>query len=232
MNNFVSYALFAIITAFNTVSAFQSQYGQDQFIYHSFFSQLTDGVFVDIGAHDGITLSNSFYFESEKKWSGICIEPMPEVFEKLKINRNCRCIQGCVADFTGRSQFLRVHGYSEMLSGLISKYDERHLERIFKEIECYGGSCEIIEVQCYTINDLLEESGISNINYLSIDTEGGEFDIISSIDYSKFHIDVISVEDNYGDLRFNRFLEEKGFHLISIKGRDLIFVNQTLSVGS
>ncbi len=115
-----------------------------------------------------------------------------------------------------------------MLSGLIEKYDPRHMQRIQKEIAETKGSSEIIEVECFPLNDLLRENRIENVNYLSIDTEGGEFDILSSIDFSKVTIDVISVEDNYGDTRFYSLMEEKGFVLVNNLHQDLIFVNKKL----
>lgn len=49
-----------------------------------FFKNLKNGVFFDIGAHDGVSLSNTYFFEKELGWSGICLEPIPEVFERLK----------------------------------------------------------------------------------------------------------------------------------------------------
>ena len=150
-------------------------------------------------------------------------------FAELKANRNCICVQGCVADIDTVSQLLMVSSpnvNTEMLSGLLHKYDPRHLERVKIEIARFGGSYQIIDVQCYLLNDLLEKNGMAHINFLSIDTEGGEFDIISGIDFSKFKIDLITLEDNYGDPRFIKFLEEKGYILVTRLAQDLLFVHK------
>jgi len=56
---------------------FYSQCGQDKWLIENLFAKKTDGVFVDIGAHDGVTLSNSFYLES-LGWSGVAVEPMDQ----------------------------------------------------------------------------------------------------------------------------------------------------------
>ena len=68
------------------------------------------GVFVDIGANDGITISNSLYFERELGWNGIAVEPIPSVFDKLQRNRKCTVVHGCVAPRSGKGKFLEVVG--------------------------------------------------------------------------------------------------------------------------
>ena len=112
-----------------------------------------------------------------------------------------------------------------MLSGLIDLYDPRHLDRIERELKQSGGSYEVINVNCYRLNDILNACKIRCIDFLSIDTEGSEFEIISSIDFSTYHIDVIALEDNYNDPRFVSFLRIKGFALVKKLKQELIFVN-------
>ena len=63
-----------------------SQFNQDKFIFENFFPVKSDGVFVDIGAHDGITLSNTWFFENYLGWTGYCFEPNPSLFAKLVEN--------------------------------------------------------------------------------------------------------------------------------------------------
>lgn len=207
---------------------YYSQYGQDKFVYENFFKDLRDGIFIDIGAHDGISLSNSYFFERELGWSGICIEPNSKIFPELVKNRKCVCIEGCVANQSGENPFLMISGPVEMLSGIISKYDSRHVERIEREIAKKGGTCEVVPVRCFPLNDILEEYKISHVNFLSIDTEGGELEILSSIDFSRYQIDVIAVENNYSDLRFLGLLINKGFRYVASCGCDMIFVNKDL----
>jgi FkbM family methyltransferase len=196
-------------------SQYKSQYGQDQFVNEKFFHNKKNGFFVDIGAHDGITLSNTYFFEKKLSWNGICIEPIPNVFSQLRNNRGCICIQGAISTTNQPAEFLKISGYSEMLSGLIDKYDPRHINRIDKELNAYGGNSETIQVQCYKLNDLLDINNIQYIDYLSIDTEGGEFDILQTIDFDRFNISVIDVENNYNDDRIRVFLEGKGYKFIT-----------------
>ncbi len=208
---------------------YYSQCGQDRIIYENYFWNCKSGVFVDIGAHNGITFSNSCFFEKELGWTGICVEPIPEVFAQLEANRKCTCIQGCITNHSGTQKFLRVLSpatHVEMLSGLVEKYDPIHYKRMNLELSQSGGSLQSIDVKCYLLNDVLKQNRITHVNLLSIDTEGGEFEILSSIDFSKCQVDVITVEDNYNDPRFIPFLKEKGFKFVRHIEQDLLFVNK------
>ena len=118
---------------------FYSQYGQDTFIVKEIFHEMPGGFFVEVRAHDGITQSNTYYLEKNLGWKGICIEPNLRIYEKLRKNRKCLCLNTAISDQPGNFRFLKIDGYSEMLSGLIEKYDPRHVERIKKEIGIYGG---------------------------------------------------------------------------------------------
>ena len=205
---------------------YYSQVGQDKFVNEQFFKDMKNGVFVDIGAYDGITGSNSYFFEKELNWKGICVEPMPESFDKLKKLRNCTCIQGAVAEENKKGMFLQIPDYADQLSGLVEKYHPSHLEKIKNVEKSYGVPTKIIEVQCYTFNELMAKEGITHINFLSVDTEGNEFEILKMIDWEKYKIDVITVEDNYNDPRFETLLLSKGYQIGGRLWPDIIFVNK------
>ena len=63
---------------------YYSQYKQDEFIYNSFFKNKRDGVFLEIGADDGVRFSNCKFFEDHLNWKGIAVEARKEAYEKLK----------------------------------------------------------------------------------------------------------------------------------------------------
>lgn len=201
---------------------FYSQYQQDQYVYEHFFKDKRNGVFVDVGAHDGITLSNTYFYEKFMGWTGICIEPIPEVYSRLKTNRNCLCIQGCIFDTREDVPFLKITGWAEMLSGIIENYDPQHIKRIQWEIDLNGGHSEVIQVTCYNLSQLLLDNHIQHVDYLSIDTEGGELEILKSIDFTRIDIDIIEVENNYNG-PFREFLEPLGYTQICILGPDEIY---------
>jgi FkbM family methyltransferase len=189
---------------------YYSQLKQDKFLNEVIFNKKKGGFFLDIGAHDGVTLSNTYFFEKFKDWEGICIEPNPAVYAKLISNRNCKTLNVCIGNKTNKVKFTQIKGYAEMLSGITANYDERHLRRINESIEKMGGEKTEIDIDMIGISDLRELDEIL-IDFISIDTEGNEFDIIASIDFNKLKIISLVVENNYGDNRINNYLINCGF---------------------
>ncbi len=207
---------------------YKSQVGQDKFLNEYFFKNKRNGVFIDIGAHDGVSLSNSWFFEKELGWKGICFEPLPNVFRQLQKNRNCTCINKCVSAHEGETVIFReVTGYSEMLSGVEANYDPRHRERIAREIAQMGGSARLIEVPSCLLNAELAKHNLYYIDFLSLDIEGGELELLKSIDFDTFYIYAITVENNYGTTEIRKFLESKNFLFIAmLDGTDEVYINQ------
>ncbi len=114
-----------------------------------------------------------------------------------------------------------------MLSGLLHEYDPRHIKRIDKESKQYNCLQKILTVDCVTLNDLLKKHGLYHVDYLSIDTEGGEDKILAAIDFSTFDIAVIGVENNYDTATVRNFLTQKGYRFIGMVGADEFFVKET-----
>lgn len=203
---------------------YYSQKGQDKFVNEFIFFNKPQGFFIEIGANNGINFSNTYFFEKTLNWQGICVEPYPELFEELRNNRNCYCENVCIATEKNIVKFLKCHGFiTEMYSGILDNYDPRHLERIDNEIKTYGGSKEIIEVQCISFDDLIEKYQIDKIDLLSIDIEGGEEKIIKSIDFSKTYIVIIIIENNFDNNDIRNYLKSKGYDLIKRLGKDDIY---------
>jgi FkbM family methyltransferase len=178
---------------------------------------------VDIGANDGLTFSNTYFFE-KKGWQGLCVEPLPEVFKKLRVNRHCACICGAISPKNQEyTKFLHVTGKSEMLSGVLAEYRKEHLQRIDREINTNEGTKEILEVKNYSFNEAVTNH---NIDYLSLDTEGSEFSILENIDFAKFTIKVISIENDYDNQKIYNFLKNLGFIYLKTIGSDELYINK------
>lgn len=213
--------------ALRSLRKFYSQVGQDRFVYTKFFEQLGDnyqGTFVEIGAHDGITHSNSLFFEKELGWRGVCIEPRASAFNLLIKNRKCDCLKACIAANNGKKLFLEVEGYAAELSGLVDLYDPKHRERIDREIAQYGGKSKIVEVDCIDFSTLCQRYGLKTIDFMSIDTEGCELEILRNIDFSKIEIKVIAVENNYGSSEIQALMKANGFVFLGKLSNDEIYL--------
>jgi FkbM family methyltransferase len=203
---------------------YPSQHGQDKYLNCNYFKSKPEGIFVDVGAHDGKTISNSIFFE-KIGWKGLCIEPLPNIFSKLVGNRNCICENYAISSEEGEEDFLLVEGYAEMLSGLIKEYSSKHLERVKDEIKFYGGSDKTIKVKTTKLQTLLDKHSITKIDYLSIDTEGNELKVLQSIDYKKTKIFAITIENNFKEKSIRDFLTPLGFTLDKVLDVDEVYLN-------
>jgi FkbM family methyltransferase len=208
------------------MAEYHAQHRQDQFLNEKIFHNKRNGVFLDIGANDGVSISNTLFFERELDWTGLCVEPIPEVYERLKNNRKCITVHGCISDKTQKDQFLKIEGYPAMLSGLMSKYDPRHINRINHEINVYGGSKTLIDMECYNINELLEKNNISYIDFCSLDIEGGELDVLKTIDFDKITIKAFAIENNYPSNEIKKFMTSKGYELFEVLECDEIYIKK------
>lgn len=186
------------------------------------FKNKKTGYFVDIGAYDGVAISNTKFLE-DVGWSGICIEPHPNVFKRLKENRDCECINCAVWHENTQVDFLSLTGYTEMLSGIIDSYDNRHYNRILNELNHYGGNQELIKIDAKKFQDIVK---VKDIDFLSIDTEGSELDILSTIDFNEFNIKVICIENNFHEEKFISFFIERGYRLYNHFNIDYFFIKQ------
>jgi len=195
---------------------YYSQVNQDR-IADFALSRKTKGVFLDIGAHDGITYSNTYFFEKERSWTGICIDPNPDVFQKLVVNRHCICENCAIATEEKQLVYRKVNGqyFSEMLGGILEFMDTEHIERINREIENHVEcSIEDIPVECKRLDSILSKYAMNKIDYLSIDTEGAEYEILQSLDFDKLNIRLISVERNK-DSQVHNLLNSKEYRCCS-----------------
>lgn len=209
---------------------YHSQYGQDKFLDEVIFNKKSGGFFLDIGAHDGISYSNTFFFEKERQFKGICFEPNPFVFEKLQQNRHCKLMNVCIGDEGDTLDFMKVSGYGEMLSGLVDSFDERHLQRIEEGIKNFGGTKEIIKVKSVNLANLPDLKG-KVIDYCNIDTEGNEMIILKTIDFSKLNIRVFTIENNYRNPAQQQILFDNGYELFHIAGDEFFIKKEDITIG-
>lgn len=209
------------------IALYKSQDMQDLFLDRWVFRGLENGVFVDIGAHDGITCSNTWFFEKQRNWRGVCVEPNSAVFKRLRANRSAHSVDCCIAARTGTEKFQRIAGYSEMLSGIAGRFTAEHRKRIFDEMQQFGGSSEIVDIPAKTFADVVDEAGIAEVDYLSIDTEGTEIEILKSIDFRKYTIHAVTVDHNLETRpELLSLMKRQDFELLKSIGADMMFLNR------
>ena len=153
-------------------------------------NQKTNGFFVECGAADGVRFSNSLFFEQARSWTGLLVEPNPELFKSLtKAKRNAYTINSCLSTTQSTQQvsFKMV----DLLSGIGDKMDSAHS----KWVEDFTHSkYKTITAQCFTLHSLLLAVGQTEVDYFSLDVEGPELEILQTIPFDKIKIKVITIE--------------------------------------
>ena len=185
----------------------KSQLGQDIEVL-TFFNNKESGFFVEIGASDGIFLSNTYLLETQYKWKGICCEPIPESFEKCVQNRpNSICYNEAVYNESGLTLTFDICNTGILLSGISHCIDKHKAE--------VDSDKTVIEVQTISLLDVLDKANApSFIEYMSLDTEGSELEILKNFDFEKYTFGLIDVEHNYIEPRrseIRNLLLSKGY---------------------
>lgn len=190
-------------------------------VFKSFLSTGTPRLVVDIGAHDGITGSNSRELVLQG-WEALLVEPLPAAFSSLQENcrglRNAKCVNVACSNRSGKARlFVGWDGISGQTSTMCLD------EPLAKHRE--SGS---IEVEAVTATELLERHGWSRrIGILMVDTEGFDLEVLESLDITRFRPDLILTEEYDDGAGKNRrkyeLLFHYGYRFCGLAGADSIW---------
>lgn len=160
-----------------------------------------NGVYIELGALDGVVQSNTKWLEDEYDWSGILIEPSIKKYDECKSNRpnniifNCACVS-----FEYKENTIKGDFNGSPMSSVGGKR-----RNFFPDIE----------VKTKTLQSIIDETSYRKINFLSLDVEGYEFEVLKGIDFTKQTIDFILIEvyEKDKNLIFN-FMENNDYTII------------------
>ena len=211
----------------------RAQLCQDLFVSY-FTEEKKNGFFVEFGATDGITLSNTYIFEKYCNWTGILAEPLPIWHNDLIKNRKCIIDKRCIfSESNLKKKFVNTYESPE-LSGLEDELKDYSSMKDFN-VEARKKK-EIIIVKTVSLEDLLKEyKAPKKIDYLSIDTEGSEYTILKNFNFKLYEISIITIEHNYIDDQRNNIkslLEKNNFVRVfeKISRMDDWYINENNSV--
>jgi FkbM family methyltransferase len=184
----------------------KSQLRQDLFVL-SELNFKESGYFVEFGATNGIDLSNSYLLERDYSWRGILAEPARVWHSELRKNRKNSIVEtNCVWKNSNETLLFNETDAPELSTLDSFSNSDTHLD--FRK---HGNKYEVSTI---SLNDLLEKHRAPrNIDYLSIDTEGSEFEILNSFNFDNYNIKIITCEHNFGDNRdkIHSLLVSKGY---------------------
>jgi FkbM family methyltransferase len=206
---------------------FFSQLGEDCLL-GILFEFKTRGFFVDVGAFDGIYLSNSYAFE-QLGWSGICVEAHPDYFELCINNRLAsKCVHAaCLARGQGAVEFRAERG--GLFSG--TNADESFTASVYRGQGVQFDGFRTISVPSISLNELLTDT-TAEIDFVSIDVEGAELEVLKGFDLERYQPRLLVIEANKQEERdaLCAYLDGRGYRLARSMAWNHFFVHRAEDV--
>jgi len=179
----------------------------------AYFNQQTQGVFVHVGANHPTERNQTWFLECQG-WSGLLIEPNPDLSALLRARRpRSRTIQAAVCA-PGQEGEAELHlAVDHAKSSLRPEWD-------------HALTGQRVRVPTRTLNSLIAEAGLSRIDFLSIDVEGMELEALSGLDLQRFPPHLILLEDHFYNYQKHFFLRRRGYKLVRRTGYNNWYVPQ------
>jgi FkbM family methyltransferase len=168
-----------------------------------FFGDRADGFFVDVGANHPTNSSQSWHLE-RRGWRGILVEPIPELCEALRAQRprSITVQAACGApEQVGHTSLHVANGYTRS-----------SLEKNTVSLTASFARTETVELR--TLDDILAEAAPDKIDFVSIDVEGLQLNVLRGFDLQKYRPALLLVEDHLLNLRTHRYLKRQGYRLV------------------
>lgn len=189
----------------NNVGWSQAQFLQDLWVAYE-LDVRQGGYFVEFGAADGLEGSNTYALERRLNWSGVIAEPAHVWRDATRANRTCAVDQRCVWTHTGETLVFNQTGIAAHSTIDAYSDSDRHGPGRANGLR--------YAVETVSLNDLLADWRAPQvIDYLSVDTEGSEYDILSKFDFDRYDVRLLTVEHNFTSQRdrLHALLTEHGY---------------------
>ncbi|MBQ7221015.1 MAG: FkbM family methyltransferase [Synergistaceae bacterium] len=181
---------------------YYSQLYQDYFLDKFIFFRKTGGLFLDIGGNDPVAINNTYFFEKNRDWSGLAFEPIAAQRAKWKDSRKTECLPAALGSTTGEAEFC--------------EYDAHYMSGFTNDVDCSGKVKTRYKVPVMRLADVLSERGIKHVDFVSLDVEGAELEVLQGIDFSSVEIDCFCIENNKGKRKekpVRQFMTEHGYKM-------------------
>jgi hypothetical protein len=209
-----------------------SQIGQDKYFIECINNGKQNGFFVDVGAHNGISFSNTYVLEKHFNWKGLCIEMDNILFDKLKNNRSSKCVNECVFSQSGLEKVIEVPLANPIAEGNDMLIRIKDLP-LYKDGNFFDPQFNVTRNYIKitkTLTHIFKENNVpSVIDYMSIDIVGSDLDAIKGLDFDSYKIQFLTIEwggranITYLD-EISAFLTSKGYVLHRINHWDAEFM--------
>lgn len=196
---------------------------EDKWVIEDVFHGKRDGFFIELGAHNGIDISNTYILEKCYGWRGICIEPDPKSFSKLIKERSCICVQACVDGTPRKVRYL----YDGARGGIIDADTDIKPDAAKRLIDAAQSNGRLATVQTKTLGQILRENNAPTvIDFFSFDVEGAETRILRDFDFDEYRFNALIVERASEEL--NEILFRNGYRFVELRVGDTFYVHESV----
>lgn len=201
----------------NSIYTYYGQMGEDSHIHKKYFPSFRNGVFLEMGAHNGVKFSNTKFFEDILNWTGVLIEPNPSLFTELCKNRPKTInIPYAISKLEGELEFYKNDAVSSVKSNTTQEF--------FKG--WHNENTEIIKVPSIRLDTVLHKTSIKRIDFWSLDVEGSEFEALETMDWSiPVYLICIETQTSERKKQCDDILIANGFKFIETLAHNEIWIN-------
>jgi FkbM family methyltransferase len=187
------------------MSSFYSQGGEDRLLAALFAG--SGGVCVEVGAHNGVDLSNTYYFE-QRGWKCILVEPNPDLCSMIRERRKGPLFECAASERDGEAVLHVAEGAGADLYSTMEN-DGMPIDRVKRS----GGQIRNLVIPTRTLDSILEEARVERVDFVSIDVEGHELSVLRGFSLERWKPRVVLVEDasDLVDVSVRSFMRERGY---------------------
>lgn len=187
--------------------SYKAQSGQDKYVEQ--YLNFNNGVYVEFGARNGIEHSNTYYFEKSYNWSGVLVEPDKRELKSIVGNRpNAKVYTGVAVCPVGIKHVDFAISSNRGWSGIRDSYDDkRWTDTIIQQKR----------IPCVDLNTICPPK----VDYMTVDTEGSELEILRTFNFTSHNVTIIQVERNMltpkqkqEEKQLTNFMKTKGYEKI------------------
>lgn len=181
----------AVSTLLNLPEQYYGQDAEDQYAQENFFSGLqSPGTYLELGAHDGMTISNTLYF-AQRGWKGLLIEPNIHSYRSLVMNRpGDVCVNAAICSNSTQVHFVEAEVVGGVYEFMAPDFVAKWHPNVTVE--------DLPVIACTPLGTVLAKAGLHKVNFFSLDVENAELDVLKTLDFKQVSFDVIVVEADGG----------------------------------
>lgn len=191
-----------------------SSLAEDELVW-DFFDRRASGFFIDVGANEPADGSQTWLLE-KNGWNGILIEPLPHLAERLRAERNRSRVYQVACGPPGHLKSAEFYEATSHDHSGLAKY----------AVDASDQYVRMHQVQMLTLDEVIEEAKCQTIDFVSIDVEGAEFDVLRGFDLARHKPSLVLLEDHLFDVKSHCLLRDFGYRLVRRTGLNSWYIPQ------